>query len=302
MLVGNKTAIMKFETATKFRLLQVDSFTQWFGNEWVQVGDKMMTAGKYWLGHTERRQFEGIEFEPAGGRKGYYNLYQGFAVQPRKGDCSKFLAHIRDNVAQGDEEIYNWIVGWWAQIFQQPALKMETALVLRGGFGAGKTKIGKVFGSLLDEHYLLVSSPRYITGQFNSHMKSLLVLHADEAFWAGDKKAEGTLKDLVSGDTHMLEHKGVDPISDQELHPAVRHRQPRLDDPGRVQGSALGSVRHRRGPACRTTPTSPPSTRRWTTAAARHCSIICCRGRPHEGQPAGGPEDRGAAAISKSRA
>ena len=61
-------------------------------------------------------------------------------------------------------------------------------------------------------HYLLVASPRYITGQFNSHMASLLVLHADEAFWAGDKKGEGTLKDLVTGKTHMLEYKGVDPI------------------------------------------------------------------------------------------
>ena len=150
VLAGNKTAIMKFEGATKFRLLQVDSFKQWFGNELVQVGDKMMGAGKYWLGHPKRRQYEGIEFEPAGGRRGYYNLWQGFTVQAAKGDCSKFLAHIRDNVAQGDEDTYNWIVGWWAQIFQQPALKMETALVLRGGFGAGKTKIGKVFGSLMD--------------------------------------------------------------------------------------------------------------------------------------------------------
>ena len=43
-------------------------------------------------------------------------------------------------------------------------------------------------------------------------MASLLVLHADEAFWAGDKKGEGTLKDLVSGKNHMLEYKGIDPI------------------------------------------------------------------------------------------
>ena len=36
-------------------------------------------------------------------------------------------------------------------------------------------------GSLIGDHYLLVASPRYITGQFNSHMASLLLLHADEA-------------------------------------------------------------------------------------------------------------------------
>ena len=43
-------------------------------------------------------------------------------------------------------------------------------------------------------------------------MASLLVLHADEAFWAGDKASVGTLRDLVSGNHHMLEYKGVDPI------------------------------------------------------------------------------------------
>jgi hypothetical protein len=91
---------------------------------------------------------------------------------------------------------------------------METALVMRGPFGAGKTKIGKVMGSLIGiQHYLLVSSRRFVTGQFNSHQASLLVLHADEAFWAGDKESVGTLRDLVSGDRHMLEYKGVDPIN-----------------------------------------------------------------------------------------
>ena len=120
---------------------------------------------------------------------------------------------MKDNVARGDEETYLWIVGWWAQILQQPTVKMETALVLRGPQGTGKTKIGQVMGSLIgDDHYLLVASPRYITGQFNSHMASLLLLHADEAFWAGDKKSEGTLKDLVTGHYHMLEFKNVDPI------------------------------------------------------------------------------------------
>ena len=85
--------------------------------------------------------------------------------------------------------------------------------MLRGQQGTGKSKIGQVMGALIgDDHYISVASPRYITGQFNSHMASLLLLHADEAFWAGDKKSEGTLKDLVTGHYHMIEYKGVDPI------------------------------------------------------------------------------------------
>jgi hypothetical protein len=94
---------------------------------------------------------------------------------------------------------------------------MGTALCLRGKQGVGKTKVGEVVGSLFGTHYELVSDPRYITGQFNSHMAELLLLHADEAFWAGDRRAEGKLKDLVTGLRHRLEFKGVDPISVRNL-------------------------------------------------------------------------------------
>jgi Family of unknown function (DUF5906) len=214
VLAGNKAAVMKFEDKTKFRPLQVGAFKHWFANQLVTVGKTTVSLGDYWLSHKERRQYVGIEFAPPGSaaRTGYYNLFQGFAVEPRQGDCSKFLAHLKDNAARGDVGTYLWIVGWWAQIVQQPSVKMATALVLRGPFGSGKTTIGQVMGTLIGEHYLLVASPRYITGQFNSHMASLLVLHADEAFWAGDKASVGTLRDLVSGDHHMLEYKNVDPI------------------------------------------------------------------------------------------
>jgi hypothetical protein len=210
VLSGNKASIMKFESGTKFRLLQVGAFRQWFSNQLVAIGKKIITVGDYWLSNPNR--FEGIEFEPGGGRAGYYNLWQGFAVKPKQGDCSKFLAHMKDNVAKGDNDTFLWIVGWWAQIFQQPTVKMETSQVLRSKFGTGKTKVGEVMGSLIGDHYISVASSRYITGQFNSHMASLLVLHADEAFWAGDKKNEGTLRDLVTGGYHQLEYKTVDPV------------------------------------------------------------------------------------------
>jgi hypothetical protein len=214
VLAGDKAVIMKSETKPKFRLLKVGAFKQWFANQRVMVGDKAVEIGDCWLAHPERRQYEGIEFAPRGGRTGYYNLWQGFAVAPRAdaGSCAKFLAHIKNNVTSNDAGLYNWVVGWFAHIVQRPWEKLDTALVLRGKMGVGKTKVGEVFGSLLGEHYALVSDPRYVTGNFNAHMASLLLLHADEAFWAGDRRSEGKLKDLVSGKQHFIEFKSVDPI------------------------------------------------------------------------------------------
>ena len=214
VLAGNRAVVLKEETVEgriQIRLVQIDGFRQWYANRPITIGAKT-TVGDYWLHHKDRRQYEGIEFAPNGGRNSYYNLWRGFSVERRPGTCEKFLKHLNDNVAGGNTAHFNWIAGWFAAIVQQPHEKVGTALVLRGKQGVGKTKVGEVFGSLLGAHYELVSDPRYITGQFNAHMASLVLLHADEAFWAGDKRAEGKLKDLVTGSKHRLEFKGVDPI------------------------------------------------------------------------------------------
>jgi hypothetical protein len=215
VLAGNKAVVMKFEKVkgrSTFRLLQVGAFKQWFANQQVTVGKKVISIAEYWLSHGQRRQFHGIEFNPAKTRDGYYNLWQGFTVEPKEGDCSKFLAHLKDNIARGDEQHFKWIVAWWAQIVQQPTVKPGSSLVVRGKQGTGKTFMGKMLRSLFGEHYELVDDQRYVTGQFNSHMASLLVLHADEAFWAGDRRAEGKLKGLVTEIEHMLEFKGIEPM------------------------------------------------------------------------------------------
>ncbi len=43
-------------------------------------------------------------------------------------------------------------------------------------------------------------------------MAAGLLLHADEAFWAGDRAAEGRLKDLVTGASQFIEFKGKEPV------------------------------------------------------------------------------------------
>jgi hypothetical protein len=215
VLVGGSTVVMRFEDdKTNFALMNVDAFNNWTAN-WPPMrsnSGQQLAASRFWMRHPRRRQYRGIEFTPSGGRRGFYNLWKGFTVEPRPGDCSKFLAHLRDNVAGSDEFYYRWVVGWFAHLIQHPAKKSGTSLVIKGAMGTGKTIVGQIVGSLFNEHYLLVAKQRHITGTFNSHMASLLLLQADEAFWAGDHEAEGVLKDLVTGHEHLIEHKGKDPV------------------------------------------------------------------------------------------
>lgn len=206
----------------RLRFLRIDAFKTLFQNRYKTVKgpdgkEKEITWATAWLGHGKRRQFDGLEFYPdpsnEGGTGGYLNLWRGFGYERRKGGSyAVFKDHLMTNICDGDEMLFRWIFGWFAQIFQQPREKPGTSLVFRGAMGAGKSKVGEVFGELLGGHYFQVDDPRYITGQFNHHMAACLLLQAEEAVWAGDKTAEGRLKGLITSKTQMIEAKGIDPV------------------------------------------------------------------------------------------
>lgn len=211
-IVGDKMAILE-EDADDFRLLNKTAFKDWHAGKHVTVGKKKIAIADRWLAHPARRKYRAIVFAPGRETPGAYNLWRGFAVEPRPGGCSKFLAHLKDNICRGDDDLYKWTVGWFAAIFQKPAEKFDTSLAVRGKQGVGKTIVGKYVGSILGRHYVLVADPRYVTGRFNAHLVRCLLLHADEGFWAGDHAAEGKIKDLISGDVQFIEFKGKEAIS-----------------------------------------------------------------------------------------
>lgn len=170
-------------------------------------GDNIQ-LGVYWLNHPKRKDYDGITFNPVETPKGFFNLWTGFAVIPKQGDCSKFLAHIRDNIASGDETVFNYIIGWMAHIVQKPSDRIGIALVMRGSMGTGKGVFANGYGGIFGRHYLPLSQSSQLTGKFNAHMKDKLLLFADESFWAGDKQAEGVLKSLITEPFLVIEGKG----------------------------------------------------------------------------------------------
>ena len=100
-----------------------------------------------------RRQFDTIVFAPGQEVEGAFNLWLGFACDAVPGDCGLYLDHVMENIAQGDETIYNYIMGWMARAVQEPDSQGETAIVLRGLRGTGKSVFATVFGSLFGRHF-----------------------------------------------------------------------------------------------------------------------------------------------------
>lgn len=197
-----------------YELASTASFKELLAPHTVQVGDRRMSIASPWLKWPERREYYGIVFDPSREQvPGYYNLWRGFAVEPdpNAGTYNRLMDHLYENVCSGNESHFAWVIGWFAQMVQQPTKKLGTSIVIRGPQGAGKTIIGRSFGSLLGRHYTLVSESQRVLSRFNSHLASTLLLHLDEATWGGDRQAEGKLKDLVTGDSQLVEFKGKEP-------------------------------------------------------------------------------------------
>lgn len=187
-----------------------DDFRNRYSNRYVEVGDKEVTAGKYWLAHPMRRQYETIVFAPGRDINGSYNLWQGFAVEPEQGDWSIYEDHLRRNLCGGNDNYFQYLIQWMARAVQQPDSPGEVAIVMRGAQGTGKSIAAKIFGSLFGRHFVPVSDSKHIVGNFNAHLRDCVVLFGDEAFYAGDVRHESILKMLITEEVMVTEVKGLD--------------------------------------------------------------------------------------------
>lgn len=97
-----------------------------------------------------------------------------------------------------------------ADAIQNPGRRPGVALVIRGKQGVGKGIFVNEFKRLFGPHGIQVTQASHLVGNFNAHLRDKLLVFADEAFWAGDKRSEGRLKALVTEETNPIEMKGVD--------------------------------------------------------------------------------------------
>lgn len=214
----------------KLRLLEENTFH-------AELGARMFNPdaanpkplSRTWMTHERRRSYEGLVFKPGietGNR--FYNLWRGFGVKPlgsheaptdaMKRAFHSFTTHIFENVANFDSDHYEWVMSWFAHMIQKPHEKPETALVLKGRKGVGKNAIFETFKPIFPDHYLVSGDRRYLISNFNGHLERLLLFVIDEAFWSGDKSAEGVLKSLITDRRINIEKKGKDPATIESCH------------------------------------------------------------------------------------
>lgn len=215
-LRGGGVAVMRERGASGVEFMDRGAFALLYANRMVGHRGREITADKFWLSHRDRREFlGGVVFKPGQvAAEGEYNLWRGFSIEPAEGTfgCGWeiYLEHLRDDICGGDLGIFWWLIGWMAHRVQRPWEVPESAVVLIGERGDGKSSVFKILGSLFGRHYMTITNPRQLLGNFNAHMMDKVLVLADEAVWGGDKTNEGILKVMISEDKRIIEIKGKD--------------------------------------------------------------------------------------------
>ena len=228
---GNRSRVVGFDNESGRRQvvhLNPRDFEKSYNNHKLEIvigqdakgNDKIQKigVGTWWANHEHRRTYSSIVFRPEGkvpfpatGKKDVYNLWQGFAYNMLPGDNHlSYLEHLRTNICKGNKEHANYLIGWLANCVQRPDIPGQTAIVLCGDQGTGKSFFVEHFGKLWGRHYTMVSQGEHLVGKFNQHLRDCVVCFGEEAFFAGDKKHESVLKALITSEHMVIEPKGVD--------------------------------------------------------------------------------------------
>jgi hypothetical protein len=190
-------------------------------------GDSTSTvplAGE-WLKWGSRTSYDGVAFDP-GNRipkpANVLNLWTDWAVEPKKGEWNLLKRLLLEGLCDDEKAMFEYVLNWSAFMVQHPEKPAEVALVFRGAKGTGKGTYFRALGELAGRHGMHISNQHHFTNHFNSHLRDCIFLFADEAMWAGDKKAEGTLKALITEPTMVIEGKGKDVVvAKNHLHIAM---------------------------------------------------------------------------------
>lgn len=198
--------------------LTVQAFKDKEAGNLVRSGDRMVEASTRWLRWNKRRSYDGTAFAP--GRElspRFYNTWQGWRYPPlARGErptdgmreaVDRFKTLLLENYCAGVQKHADWLMGFYAQMFQKPQRKPRVALVFQGPRGIGKSAGNRIVGELVEPHLFVASEQRYLVGNFNSHMSETLFFILEEAFWGGNKNAESVLKEMVTGETVTIEQK-----------------------------------------------------------------------------------------------
>ena len=163
-----------------------------------------------------------IGFDPSG--KDEYvklNTWRGWPLKPKAGKC-ELLLDLIDYLCRRDtnpEESAAWLKKWLAYPLQYPGAKMQSAIIMHGPQGTGKSTVFRTYAQIYGyrgnpyRNYAIVLDQKALASNFNPDWDDKLFVLAEEVVNSADKwQLKNELKELVTGDTMRIEGKFLNAV------------------------------------------------------------------------------------------
>lgn len=150
----------------------------------------------------------------------YYNTWTGWAIKPDdKGSCDLFLDMILNDICNGNESAYEWVLDYYADMIQNPTKKHSKVFTLRGKQGTGKNTLFEAIVHCMGDKYATMIDGDVLSNHFNSLLYGKIYVVADESIWSGNRQVWNDLKRLTGGNKFTIESKGKDKfVVDNYIH------------------------------------------------------------------------------------
>jgi len=215
-------------------------FIKFHKNRFVVKKGKRVQPAKVFAEEADRYAEVTFAPTPVVAMRHSFNLWNGFQVDkkaPSGATCEKLKVFIRDVICGGREDLFQWLWLWLAHCAQKPGEKPGTALVIQGTGGCGKSYFGTVLTRLFSPYTVFADREDHVTGKFNRHLATAVLLVSDEALFGGDNRVSGLIKSLVTTNVQRIEAKGVDSIEVQSFLRCVFVGNPKRVVPIEANGS-----------------------------------------------------------------
>lgn len=208
---GDKVRVCCFRDDGELVRLSERDFCLQEKNNLIPLGGKLVSVAAWWLSWSGRKTYlNGTGLYPNGDVPvGKLNLWRGWNVEPVEGSWAAIRKHLKTVVCSGNQESFDYLMGWLARTVQHPERQGEVCVVMKGPQGCGKSVLAKLMRRIFGDHARQVSQREHLIGKFNSHLEDCCFLFADEAIFSGDPTIRGPLKSLITESRVTIEPKGV---------------------------------------------------------------------------------------------
>jgi hypothetical protein len=209
-----EVAVFRIQDDGSLAFTPPEQFKLALANVFVQPSGRgnPIPAEKFWKESPQRHQRK-IVFKPGGtARPDEFNLWRGFAVEPRKGwqKQRRLMRHIWVIICRRDKAKFKYLIRWLAWLVQKPDKHPETVIVLKSRKqGTGKSTLGQVMYEIFgNRHGAIVDDKDRLIGRFNDWIEPMCFILAEEILWANDHKTADKLKSMITAPTNQIERKG----------------------------------------------------------------------------------------------